>query len=762
MHPSLPSFGAAALLLAPVMSAQLVDRAALSGGGVIPIHTAAPEQDGTPYGIWAAGRDYKVSFHDGFAFTPYLGDAVRENVVVRWQTAAVTVGGVPVADVAAPPTTAHSDYRFEYRWGDLVEAYDVRADGVEQTFVLYRRPAVAGDLVVSGWLRSSLTVPAMVAAAHGPVALCDGHARTLVEYGAAFALDARGARLPLTTLVGPDGRVELRVPADFVRAARYPLVVDPIVRTVLRTESPANGLVQTDIGRDDARNRLLIAYSRKASATDSDLYLELRDDAYNLLNTVFFDVNSLWSNPNAAIAYVGGANRWVTAIERKFSDGRSGIRVNVRDAASSAVDNSVLVHSVPQNESHAFPDAGGIASNHTGNHALVVFQQRMPNSNAHEVLGMIVDASARSLGTPRVMAGFANNGNLDRRLPAVNQEALDASDGWLVAYQEQQLNVTNDDVDVLYVRVGHDGNLLSTSRVQSALNTGTSHKMGPKVAGQSGRYLIAFSIDESSSRPAVPTTPEGTSVVFEALRWQAGNITGLTAGHLRRHTRSTRQWVVDSVAFDTRTRTFWAAAFHSVTTGDCSISRHGYDAGEVEKRLLADPSQGESGFGASVCFDDDAGVFKSTCVRNTSGQSALVAADFVHTAIAPQTFGISCGGRVGTNGTNLAGSDTFEFTLSQATPNAPAVIVLGTDRAATPLDPIGMPGCALAVLMAGAAVTLPMSTNAQGSAALPVKLPANPVPVYGRVVAQFLFFAPGQNPLQVLATGGVEVLITLG
>ncbi|HEX5054276.1 MAG TPA: hypothetical protein VFZ65_21030, partial [Planctomycetota bacterium] len=37
-----------------------------------PIHTAAPDH-GIEYGIWAAGDSYKVSFHDGMTFVPYLG-----------------------------------------------------------------------------------------------------------------------------------------------------------------------------------------------------------------------------------------------------------------------------------------------------------------------------------------------------------------------------------------------------------------------------------------------------------------------------------------------------------------------------------------------------------------------------------------------------------------------------------------------------------------------------------------------------------------
>jgi hypothetical protein len=613
--------------------------------------------------------------------------------------------------------------------------------------------------VITGRLHGqALRPPAAVAAAHGPIVLCDAAARPLVEYGAAFAVDARGARLPLATAVGADGLVRLEVPAAWLESAAFPLTIDPIVRTTLRNEPLVTGLVQTDIGRDDRANQLLIAYARKASATDTDLFLDLYDDAFNLLGTVFTDVTATWSNPRAAIAFVGGPDRFVTVVERAFADGRSGLRINLRDSGSTAIDNSLVFLDLPTGESHSHPDVGGIASGGTGDNALVVFQRAEPGTSTHEVLGFVVDARNRTLGTLNVMAGFGHGTTIDRRLPAVNQEARDVNDGWLVAYQEQNMAVANDDVDVLYVRVGNDGALTVATRVQSAFNSGTAHKMGPKVGGRDGKYTVAFTIDDTASRPAVPATPEGNSIVMESVRWAAGSAAGLGTDHLRRHVRTTRQWVADSVAFDTVTRTFWAVVFHNVVTGDCSISRHGFDAGEVDKQFLAEPGRGETGRSAAVCFDDDARAFKAVVVRDTATVSELVGAELTYSATAPVNFGTACGGRIDADGTPLAGSDSFVFELGQATANAPALLILGTRPAAVPLDFLGMQGCVLNVDFA-TAVTLGVSTTAFGAAAVPLLLPANPTPLTGRLVAQFAFAAPGQNTLGVLATGGVDVQI---
>jgi hypothetical protein len=42
----------------------------------IPIHTA-PDDLGTPYGIWAAADSYKASFHGDMTFVPYSATSTR-------------------------------------------------------------------------------------------------------------------------------------------------------------------------------------------------------------------------------------------------------------------------------------------------------------------------------------------------------------------------------------------------------------------------------------------------------------------------------------------------------------------------------------------------------------------------------------------------------------------------------------------------------------------------------------------------------------
>lgn len=69
----------------------------------IPVHTAEPDGSSS-YGIWAGADDYKVSFHDGMTFVPYLGPDYPHNQPWSWRTTSVRVGSQELL----PPSDRHS------------------------------------------------------------------------------------------------------------------------------------------------------------------------------------------------------------------------------------------------------------------------------------------------------------------------------------------------------------------------------------------------------------------------------------------------------------------------------------------------------------------------------------------------------------------------------------------------------------------------------------------------------------------------------
>ena len=230
-HVALPSVLAGLTsLLAAQGAADLdvpTDRTALPPAAV-PIHTQAPD-DGVDYGLWAAGTTYKMSFHDGAVVVPYLGRDYPTNQSLRWRTLSATLGERELR-TRAVPQLSHEEWRAEYDHGGIVEAWELLPDGVEQTFVITRRPAAGGDLVIRGETLGPLTARARPAA-HAPVDFLDAADNPILRYGSATAVDATGRRSPMTTAV--TGNVlTLRLNGAWLAAAEFPVVVDPLLGVV--------------------------------------------------------------------------------------------------------------------------------------------------------------------------------------------------------------------------------------------------------------------------------------------------------------------------------------------------------------------------------------------------------------------------------------------------------------------------------------------------------------------------------------------------
>jgi hypothetical protein len=134
---------------------------------LIPLHTQEPDPEFGAYGLWAAGKNYKASFHDDFVFYTALGRGYPKNLPLRWTTESIVVGGTHAVLPAARPAPAHTAWRCELALGDVTEAYDIRPDGVEQTFVLARPLAGSGDLTITGRIATELRAAAVAAAHQG-------------------------------------------------------------------------------------------------------------------------------------------------------------------------------------------------------------------------------------------------------------------------------------------------------------------------------------------------------------------------------------------------------------------------------------------------------------------------------------------------------------------------------------------------------------------------------------------------------------------
>ncbi len=735
----------------------------------VPIHRQANDPAGGDYGVWASGDTYKVSFHDGMTFYPLLGPGAPENLPVRWQTTAMLRGGQRLLDTgtAVAPATWHSDLRFEYRFDGLTEAYDIRPDGVEQSFVLYAPPAGDGDLVVEGRLSGRLSADDR-SPSHGEIALRDAAGRALVTYGAATAIDAAGRRLPMQVATQGD-RVRLHVPDSWLDSASYPVVLDPLLSSTQLAVALILGTVgETSIGVDVESTYLggdgvLVAYTRSFSANDHDLYVRMLEHDWSNGSVVFSDVTTNWSTRNPDVAFIGGPDRWAVAIQRDFAT-QSGIRVVLHDAGDRTPNSgTVLFANLPFGETHTNPAIGGTANLtlQSGNRGLLVYQ-RDPGgnpamSNTSRIEGILVDANAVSLGTPRTLRRppIGVLGGYDQERPDVSH-STDANDSWIVVFQELSPGVLLDDWDVMALQVDSNGAVRGSVTVGEDGSTTTRHCLAPLVDGQSGRHAVTF-VRTDTYTSAVPT---GTAIEVQRLDWANGGRPALR-GMRRLASRRGATLRNTGLAFDTLSDDHWATLFVDTgSNGDtATLMRLGHTGGIVEQHLInagsanvIDPTVAYSNYGQKFLLT------YGTDGANSPVLGATLAHDPTNGA---NQYGASCGGDNDLTGPwAWAGSESVRCRLFYAAPNAPAVVFLSLAPAAVPLAGIGMPGCTLLVdTGAGFVASLPNGTNANGDAWQDIPLSDAPAFI-GDFYVQWAYMDAGApRPLKMSASQGLHVRV---
>lgn len=208
----------------------------------------------------------------GAVFTSYLGDGLQPAVSVGFRLQEARRGDTTL--YAAPPEGGGAPAPLEetaragYDRGSFVEAYLAEDFGVEQYFVLRRPLPGSGDLVFVGVLSTTLA----------PMAEGDvGMARFLLDgdreltYGPAIVRDADGHEAAVGLyLAGHE--VQLTVPGDFLAAARYPVVVDPILTVKTNITNSPSDQVTPDVAASDvdgrgSSRRFLVTWASNDSGT---------------------------------------------------------------------------------------------------------------------------------------------------------------------------------------------------------------------------------------------------------------------------------------------------------------------------------------------------------------------------------------------------------------------------------------------------------------------------------------------------------------
>ena len=473
---------------------------------LIPIHSAPDDPVGGPYGVWTAAASFKASFHDGFCFYPFLGPSYSEHLPLAWHTESIHVGSTRVFD-ANEPMSAHSarrqkresDWRYEYELRDgIVEAYDVSKAGIEQTFTIARRPTAKGDLVVTGRVTTKLTC-SDVSAAHTALRFVDATGKVGVRYGEAFAVDARGDKIRITTRYSK-GRIRLTVPSAWLDRAAFPLTIDPLMSPILLGFSTANSAtVRTDVApyAGDGNHLIVVAHSTQFTANDRDCYAQVMNDDFTNRQVIWLDVTTNWSTKEPSATRLNSAN-WGIAIERAFLNNRSGIRLYKHPIPSQGfMSGSHLYLKLPWAVTHRRPRVTGTIA--APNKALVVFNSdqtwTQADTNNTEVYGSHVDLVSNKFGPLFRVPGPAN-ASRDRQHPTV--EATRTSVGSVVVAWQERDNSSATNPWAIHARKVSDysgpvGNVATLGDPSSS-----SSRSVPQIAGTGSSHLVAYHRQESA------------------------------------------------------------------------------------------------------------------------------------------------------------------------------------------------------------------------------------------------------------------------
>ncbi|MBL8896477.1 MAG: hypothetical protein JNM84_02565 [Planctomycetes bacterium] len=707
-----------------------------------PIHTQEVDQGLGAYGIWASGDTYKASFHDGFVFYPLLGESYPENLPLRWTTTRISVAGESIADLASG-VHAHGDWRYEYRFGGVTEAYDVLADAVEQTFVIEKRPPKIGDLVVEGRVATELRASA-AEAAHQALVFTDAAGNPIVRYSEAFAFDAAGRRTEVAT--GFDGEtVRLVLSGSWLEHAVFPVTVDPLTNAYLLSSYPGRGAENPSVHREDESPLLntMVTYSRAFSAGDYDVYASLGAADLQSSTLVFADATSNWSSLLPDVAYVGGADRWIVGFWRHTStDDR--MRVYFHDREDLVLNSGhVATEWNPAGEHATFPSIGGTSHPTEGVIGILAYRADpfFGNSNNSRVRATMLNAVSRTF------AGVVTLNGDDAESPDVTCQLGWGDDSWVVVYQYR--HSATDDYDVFAQRVRPD---LITSRPMQLGPDHLGDKVRPVVQGWDGRFLCAMLQDVTAE---INGQHFGRNVLVQRFDWPAGQSNAMLQPY-RTVSRSTSQDLTKlNLAYDGVTLSHWCLVHDSdvFTSAKTQVRRLGWTGGVTESTDL-----GAVSYQAAVSWN---GVQREFQIVNCSNESLapLWGRLLQHSNASWHiAYGASCGpGVISSDTVPYPGSQFYRVTLQNAPPNQPGLLLLSTGAGSLDLAPFGAANCF--VNLAQFDVVLPTDTGPTGSVTHGFSLPD--VPLFrGDLYWQFVYTWPAApTTLRIGVTRGLRASV---
>jgi hypothetical protein len=415
--------------------------------------------------LLALGTDYKATFADGrVVYTPMLGLAAPRDLPFALEVTHTGRGELRAVGAAA---TTWRDLRVELARPELREQLDVRPEGLKQSFVFARLPAGRGDLVVRARVQTELR--AERTASDGSMQFVFPGAGG-VEVGQVIGIDANGARA--TGTLRTDGTsIDFVLPAAFVEHAALPLVLDPLLGTVL-----VAGGATADRDPDASLlgapfNRYLVVWAQAVSAANQDLRAQRLTAAGALIGNPFPIESSATSADTVQVLESRHTSHWFVVwhqagdIHGRFVDAFGAALGAFGIATGAAV--------------QSLPDLGG--GNVSGNSEIVCVWR---DATANAIMASRIDALTQTAGPEVTLARGSALTRLDE--PAISPQ--NPLRRLLVTWSATSTATGNATVRGLVI----DPDATALSNAVTIAGSGVLNATDPSCAGDSSQWVVAY------------------------------------------------------------------------------------------------------------------------------------------------------------------------------------------------------------------------------------------------------------------------------
>ncbi|MBI1379947.1 MAG: hypothetical protein GC161_02520 [Planctomycetaceae bacterium] len=682
-------------------------------------------------GLEGHGPDFRAFWTSGgMRYEPALGR--RAANLQHLELATRSLGREFGADllVGVRPAPQAIGDRAVYAIGQAVEErWDVRPEGVEFSYSLEARPEGEGDLVAKLALATELPF-AGVRADGGLTFELPGVGG--VSIGAALGIDATGRTVP-AAMHYRDGELELRLSAQFVDSAVYPIVLDPLVGTVISVENEPVPNRRPDVAFDVSSARYLAVWDREFSASLSVILARRLNSGGNPVGSVIsFPGGSLARKPR--VANSNAANHFIVVYEFESGPHRILARtVRASDGALGPVGPTIATSTEGE---LLDPDVGGqsVADASLPAAVLVVWRDDVEGEILARRLLVSGDGSLEAPDAPVVVTSdtiFADN-----TAPRISATTA-GLDRHLIVWQ-QDSSLVGVGSTIRGRVVGTDGQFKSSS--QTIASVPEVELSSPDVDGLDSNWVVAFERRPGGGGVGI----SARRVTYNGLFANFGTspIVDLTsAALLFTATRPTVAWTPQKSWVAWRQSALlvgWTLRIAGINSIDCSVCETSQQVvalggGENAYLSVTTTASGGSttGFNGLLVWSAGDGVaptiFAQGLALDANGGSAVNLGG-----------GCGAGGTASANQNPAIGTSNFQLQLTGTIPSAPFTILnLNSSIFLFQCGP-----CALLPL----ATTVVLPVNSSGVANFSAAIPCTLGLVGNSIDAQWITLTPGLAP----------------